>query len=350
MMTKEIDVYFIAGQSNASGSTRVVDAAALVADHPEFESGTAPYVLYSGNSAGNDPDNSVTYGWGSVKVGLGAGNDRMGPELGITKELSSYYNAESGKVAGIIKFAHGGTGFCHTEVNTKINERTGTYPGNWTPASYSEHYPDHPTLWYKGFLYRGFVSEARRRIGELRDMGYTKINLKGLYWMQGCNDTWRYTAGEETEKRSPRWYPEAFACLVKDWRGELSGIMNELFGSDCGASDMPFFIGTISPTYHMDIPGAVCGDVFSDMGEILDATEKRNYPFIAMQKKLTEDNPNCYLIDNGNYPTVKYERNDDGSVTYRIVGTDAYHWSQSDCYEVGRGVGRMFLKHCTSRD
>lgn len=347
MCKKEIDIYFITGQSNASGSTKVMDEAALIADHPQFESGTAPYIIYSGNAAANDPDNSVTYGWGSVKVGFGAGVGRMGPELGITKSLSDLYNEQTGRVAGIIKYAHGGTGFCHTEANTKANEKTGRYSGNWSPASYSKHYPDDPALSYIGFLYRGFLDEVRKRIKELLDMGYAKINLKGLYWMQGCNDTWRYTEGEETEKKSPRWYPEAFACLVKDWRRELSAIMTELLGSDCGACTLPFFIGTISPTYRMGDAAASFGMRYTDNGEFLEATKKRNDPFISMQKRLAEDNPYCYIVDNGEYVTVRHTVNPDGTVSYHVIGTDVSHWGQAECYEVGKGVGKMFLKICT---
>ena len=347
MITKEIDIYFISGQSNASGSTKIVDADALIADYPALEGGTAPYILYAGNPSGNTPNNSATFDWCGVRPGLGTAVSKMGPEVGMAYSLSKYYNEKTGKVAGLIKYAHGGTGFCHTEVNTPREAATGRYPGNWTPASYETHHPEDPDLAYKGFLYRGFVQEAKKRLGELKEMGYTKINIKGLYWMQGCNDTWRYTTGEETEKRSPRWYPEAFACLVSDWRREVSQIMCELQGNHSGAADMPFLIGTISPSYRLGSASAKFGDVYTDNGEYLTATRNRNDPFIAMQRKLAEDNPNCHIIDNSAYLTARYTENGDGTVTYEVVGTDIAHWGQADCYQIGKNVGDKLLSLCT---
>ncbi|MBE6702912.1 MAG: hypothetical protein E7585_05835, partial [Ruminococcaceae bacterium] len=130
---KEIDIYFIAGQSNAAGTTKIENADTIYADYPELKNGTDPYILYAGNSAGNSPNNTVTYNWGGVKMGLGSNANNFGPEVGMAKELSKYYNAETGKVAGIIKYTHGGTGLCNTEVNTEPDEKTGLLPGNWSP-------------------------------------------------------------------------------------------------------------------------------------------------------------------------------------------------------------------------
>jgi len=322
---KEIDIYFIAGQSNAAGSTVIKNADEIYADYPELKTGTNPYILYAGNSAGNSPNNTVTYDWGSVKLGLGASSTKMGPEVGMAKELSKYYNAETGKVAGIIKYAHGGTGLANTEAN-------GNRDGNWSPPSYSEHDPDDPDLAYKGFLYRGFVEEAEKRLYELKEMGYTKINIKGLYWMQGCNDTWRYTTGESTSSKSSRWYPAAFACLVTDWRNDLKEIMRDLQGNYGGAQDMPFFIGTISRTYRLDTGVA--------------ATEARNLPFIAMQKKLAEDNANCYIIDNSVYDVMVWDEAKNEAVVVP-GGTDSAHWGQADCYQIGKNVGAKLLDVCT---
>ena len=335
---KEIDIYFIAGQSNAAGSTVIKNADEIYADYPELKTGTNPYILYAGNSAGNSPNNTVTYDWGSVKLGLGASSTKMGPEVGMAKELSKYYNAETGKVAGIIKYAHGGTGLANTEAN-------GNRDGNWSPPSYSEHDPDDPDLAYKGFLYRGFVEEAEKRLYELKEMGYTKINIKGLYWMQGCNDTWRYTTGESTSSKSSRWYPAAFACLVTDWRNDLKEIMRDLQGNYGGAQDMPFFIGTISPTYSLK--NVSVGTVWTDDGTDLATAEARNLPFIAMQKKLAEDNANCYIINNDAYVTVRCERIDDTTMQYTMVGTDQSHWNQADCYQIGKNVGAKLLDICT---
>ena len=343
---KEIDIYFVAGQSNAGGTTKIIDAAALEADNPALVTGTRPYIMYAGNSAGNTPDNTVTYDWCDVRVGLGCSTSHMGPEVGMAKVFSSYYNKESGKVAGIIKFAHGATGLCNTEANTKPDAE-GRYAGNWSPPSYVPHAPDDPALSYKGFLYRGFIAEARTRLNALKAMGFDKINVKGLYWMQGCNDTWRYT--EDANSPAHYFYSTAFKCLVEDFRKDLKDIMQTVQGNYGGAQNMPFFIGTISPTYSLG--SAKQGETFDDDGTLLDTAKKRNDPFIAMQKQLAIDNANCYIVDNGAYPTVTYVIENEGmpnqKVIYTMVGTDQSHWGQDACYEVGKNVGNLMLEKCT---
>ena len=106
-------------------------------------------------------------------------------------------------------------------------------------------------------------------------------------------------------------------------------------------------IGTISPSYRLGASNAKFGDVYTDNGEYLTATRNRNDPFIAMQKKLAEDNENCYIIDNGAYQVARYTENGDGTVTYEVVGTDIAHWSQADCYQIGKNVGNKMLEICT---
>ena len=48
VVEKEIDIYFIAGQSNAAGSTVIRNADEIYADYPELKTGTNPYILYAG--------------------------------------------------------------------------------------------------------------------------------------------------------------------------------------------------------------------------------------------------------------------------------------------------------------
>ena len=201
---KEIDVYLIAGQSNAVGSTifkngnTLYEAAEeIYEEFPALKTGT-PYIQYAGNSAGNSANNSVTYDFRDVDLGLGSDKSKMGPEVGMAYALSSVYNEQTGKHAAIIKYAHGGTGLVRTEAN-------GGTDGNWEPPSYRAHNTEDPDLEYRGYLYRGFLDEVSLRLYQLKQQGYTKITIKGLYWMQGCNDTWRYTTGAETSSKSPNW-------------------------------------------------------------------------------------------------------------------------------------------------
>ncbi len=338
---KEIDIYFIAGQSNAAGTTKIENAETLYADYPALQTGTAPYIRYAGNSNGNSGNNSQKVGWGDVKLGLGSNANNMGPEVGMAKELSAYYNAETGKHAGIIKFSHGGTGLCNTG-GTGSNA-----DGDWTPPSYGKPTEGDESTSYIGGLYRGLVAEAYNRISELKKMGYTKINIKGLYWMQGCNDTWRYS--DDPDNLAHYWYSNAFKCLVNDFRNDLKDIMQTVQGNYGGAQDMPFFIGTISPTYSLG--SAKKGATWEDDGSALQTAKKRNDPFIEMQKQLAVDNANCYIVDNGAYQTVDYVIENEGTPTqkvkYTMVGTDQSHWGQDDCYEIGKNVGKMLLEKCT---
>lgn len=326
---KEIDVYLIAGQSNAAGSTifkkndTLYEAAeAIYEEFPALKTGT-PYIQYAGNAAGNSANNSVTYGFRDVDLGLGADKSKMGPEVGMAYALSSVYNEQTGKHAAIIKYAHGGTGLVRTEAN-------GGTDGNWEPPSYRAHNTEDPDLEYRGHLYRGFLEEISLRLYQLKQQGYTKITIKGLYWMQGCNDTWRYTTGAETSSKSPNWYPKAFACLVKDWRSDLAEIMKELKMSSASATNMPFFIGTISRTYRLDTG--------------VEATEARNLPFIAMQKQLAVNNENCYIVDNSVYDVMYW---DEAANTAVVVpgGTDSAHWGVADCYQIGKNVGNAMLEN-----
>lgn len=338
---KEIDVYFIAGQSNASGFSKIKDADKLYADFPALQSGTAPYIMYAGNPNGNSGDNVQNKDWGDVKLGFGGNASNMGPEVGMAKALSAYYNAESGKHAAIIKFAHGGTGLCNTE------GKGSNAQGDWTPPSFGKPDEDNDSTNYIGGLYRGLVAEAYKRISELKQKGYTKINVKGLYWMQGCNDTWRYSP--DPNNIAHNWYTNAFKCLVTDFRKDLTDIMQTVQGNNGGANSLPFFIGTISPTYGLDITSL--GTPAEDNGALLETAKKRNDPFIAMQKTLVESNSNCYIVDNGAYRTIDYVIENEGTpqqkVKYTVVGTDYSHWSQDDCYEIGQNVGKLMLEKCT---
>lgn len=320
---KEIDVYFIAGQSNAAGHTKIKDAEALYADFPALKTGTAPYIQYAGNARGDravgDTREVVNNkkDWQGVTLGMGAGSTNMGPEVGMAYALSAYYNEQTGKHAGIIKFAHGGTGLA------KTNGDGSNAFGDWSPPSYETWKENDETYGYIGGLYRAFLEEAEQRLYELKQAGYTKINIKGLYWMQGCNDTWRYLSDKIA-------YPRSFSYLVSDLRADLSDLMKDLQGNYGGAQDMPFFIGTISRSYRLDTG--------------VEATNNRNLPFIEMQKKLAENNENCYVVDNSGYDVMVWDEDANNAV---VVGTDSAHWGQADCYAIGKNVGNKMLSVCT---
>ena len=298
---KSIDIYFIAGQSNASGETKVKDKDAAYEFAPELEHGF-DHVLFSGKV------DLISYTWRKTTLGLGYKSDKtfMGPEAGLAKALSVYYNEETGKTAAIIKIAFGGTNLL--DDTTGNNQKFG---GNWVSPSYAEA----KGLTYSGItggLYRRFMDTAKKQLSKLPN-GFNSFNIKGLYWMQG-----------ESDREDPEGYKEAFPYFINDLRSDLSDIVKEITGNgdDRGASNMPIFVGTISKTFN-------------------DATESAvNVKFINMQKTLPDVVENVHIVDNSNYDINVLK--DGGSV---VVGSNKYHWNQHDILEIGKNVGDAMLDY-----
>lgn len=311
----EIDIYLIAGQSNAAGHTKIEDLTAAYRYAPELKDGFSN-VLYAGNARGDNGIKVVNHDtdWVPARLGLGvpSGNkERIGPEAGMAKALAEYYNEESGKYAGIIKFAHGGTGL--------LNTKTGSNQfGNWVPPSYAAgkgiQWDNDPVT---GVLYRELLNTVREKVELLADYGegFTKINIKGMYWMQGCNN-----------RNSPSEYRRAFEFFARDLRRDLASLMTELTGEDCGAAEMPIYVGTISATFGLN-------DANTE--------ENINKPFITMQKKLPNFVSNCYVIDNSAYAMGYWDASTD---TVVVLGSDKHHWCQSDILKIGYNVGKKMLE------
>ena len=310
---KTIDLYFIAGQSNATGNTKINDLQALLQFAPEAETGFS-HVYYAGNSraggAGNLNRDRIIE-WQKVTIGLGSRSDYIGPEVGIAKALSIYYNDESGLDAGIIKYAYNGSSL--------LNSTTGEThkDGNWVSPSYQKTLsPNDVVQNVTGQMYRNFLKQVETNIAQLKEYGgYTKVRVCGLYWMQGCAN--RYYPAE---------YETAFQYFAKDIRADLAEIMMNYTGDDdddCGASNMPIVVGTISQTFCL-----TSGSV-----------EAVNVAFINMQKGLADKIDNCYVVDNSAYRITGWESN-----KQVIYGSDQYHWNQTDMLEIGRNVGNLMLR------
>lgn len=150
----EIDVYFIAGQSNASGYSLFreedVTDPALFAGYD--------YVLYAGNSRCADAERRAVnrvLPLCKTKIGYGYDQRHFGPEAGMAQAFSAEYNEKSGKKACIVKYAAGGTSLLDSLEGSNACE------GNWTPPSYALAFgaKDGRT----GGLYRRFMAQAARR-------------------------------------------------------------------------------------------------------------------------------------------------------------------------------------------
>ena len=313
---KSIDIYLIAGQSNAAGCTKITNFNAAYEWAPELKEGYSN-IHYAGNSRNNSdaavrdtdrPWQKTTLGLG---IYLGNSNRYVGPEAGMAKALSVYYNEETGKEAGFIKYAYGGSSLFDDTAGSTAKD------GNWVSPSYSRYlgkfnYGSSVT----GQMYRNFLEQVERNLLELYEYGgYTEINIKGLYWMQGC-----------ANKGNPREYKIAFEYFCTDIRADLSSLALRLTGgeSDLGAANVPIIVGTLSQTQNLTSA----------------STESVNIAFIEMQKKLPETIENCYVVDNSQYPITRWN-----STTNRaeIVGSDQWHWNQADALTIGENVGKLIL-------
>ena len=314
-LSKTLDIYIIAGQSNANGSTKISDKNAAYTFAPELEDGFS-HVHYAGNSG----TQSNAKNWQPVTLGFGKSTEHMGPEAGMAKALSEYYNEDTGRHAGLIKLARGGTSL--------LNDKSGSNAdGNWVSPSYAKQLGirfAYPT----GGLYNFLLNEVEQRIMEALeygDYGFTSVRIMGLYWMQGCQDR------DYLDK-----YRVALPLFVSDLRADLSAFMKHMTGTDndLGASDMPFVIGTISETYDLSSATA----------------QETNRKFIAQQKAFCDPNSelyvgNCYTVDNSQYSVSRYNP-DTGKAEKLSHATDKYHWGQADALKIGENAGKKLLEIC----
>ncbi len=302
---KAIDVYFIAGQSNASGYSAFNFNSALASDENLIYGHNN--VWYAGDAESTGANNSVVHrdlGWQLARIGQGAAYNKFGAEAGMAQELSSRYNAQSGLTAGIIKYAHGGTALLDNISGENASN------GNWVPPSYEAVISPKDPGKLTGGLYRGFLAQTEKNVAQLRKMGYTEINFKGLFWMQG-----------ESDKGNPTEYKRAFEYFASDIREDLG----QIAGVDL--SSMPIFIGEISRT----------------SGSADSGTAATNERFIAMQRALPSTVSDTYVIASGQYDINRLVNGSN-----QAVGTDSWHWNQEDMLAIGRLVGKSIIENVLS--
>ena len=303
-----IDIILVAGQSNATGTTKV-NAEEAYEILPELKISSYPCVLTGGVVRSTNPNELKGYyrrdiDWQTTRLGMGKTTDYMGPEVGMAKELSAFYNLETDRAVGILKYGHGGTSL--------LNDTSDSNQfGNWVPPSYAEK-KGYAYEGATGGLYREFLQVVGEKLGALKSRGYTDFNILGLYWMQG-----------EQDRQHPNDYKEAFSCLVEDLRSDLSEVVKSVTGGDDkGVSELPIWVGTISRTFW----------------NASDADQAVNAAFILMQKKLANAENKIFVVNNS-----KYDVNVQENGVSKPVGSDNCHWSQADHIQIGRNVGRKIL-------
>lgn len=312
---KTMDIYIIAGQSNASGHSHISNAQELYAQTANKLMMGYSNVHYSGNARSNNNLNNVK-DWDGVTLGLGFTPQYFGPEAGMADAFSSYYNARTGKHAGIIKMAHGGTSLLN-----KTTDDCNIY-GNWVSPSYAAQLGI-PFEGATGGIYRALLEQVRTSLADLEDYGFTDVNVKGMYWMQG-----------ETDRDQPEEYKKSFEYFAEDLRRDLSDVLKEYTGTDDdrGASEMPIFVGTICETFYLQ---STYGDT------------TLNRTFIEMQKTLPTVVDNCYVVD-----VSQYKMNEvvNGSVVVIDTVSGGGHWNQQNAFDVGRDVATAMLDVCINID
>lgn len=230
---KKIDMYLVAGQSNAVGYSQILRSS---------EDQTFSNVWYAGmteknflvDHTGTDTLSSFSKYKRSVTVGLGSSSAKIGPEYGIAKVLNPLYAGET--KAMIFKTAAGGTSLLD---NTR--ELSARY-GNWYPRSLWKNgytpdinaaYENHDMT---GVLYALFLENFKNVYNTLKENGY-QPRVRAMFWMQGETDIW-FSTDE---------YKKVMKVFISDVREDLVKITG-----DESLYTMPFIIGEIAETFAPD--------------------------------------------------------------------------------------------------
>ena len=213
---KIINVYLIAGQSNAVGYG--MDTGNRIANtDSRFKDGFDNVLYYASLERWNGA--KLDEEFQPVKLGMGVASDRSGAEIGIASAI-----ADNGEMNAIIKCAQGATHlYPDTQYDVSINY------GTWTSPSYIEKHnvdlSENPKI---GYMYTRFEDAVREGIKLLIAEGYTPV-IKGVWWMQGEAEMFTVTMASA--------YRELYETLISDTRNMLS----DATGYDC--SDTPFICG-----------------------------------------------------------------------------------------------------------
>ena len=213
---KIINVYLIAGQSNAVGYG--MDTGNKIAKSDERFTEGFENVLYYG-SFERWSGKSYDGGFEPVKLGMGVDPSRSGAEIGIANAVADY-----GEMSAIIKCAQGAT-HLYPDTTYEVSLKYGT----WTSPTYIKNnnvdMSKNPLI---GNMYNRFEDTVTNAIKLLIEEGYTPV-IKGVWWMQGEAEMFTLEMASA--------YRELFETLIYDTRNMLS----EVTGYDCGK--VPFICG-----------------------------------------------------------------------------------------------------------
>lgn len=323
---KTIDVYVLAGQSNAAGcstlSKKVLTKNGytyteeeytyekLLTDADERNKNGYENVFYYGAAGvyvSNDIPNPDVV---PVKFGQGNSAGQIGPELGMANVLSKTATADHPAV--ILKYAAGGT---------TIGDNKGNYGigltkefGNWASPTVRARWDVEGQKPYSGdgVMYDRLMQFFDNGMAKLKEMGYNPV-LKGYAWMQGESDA---DVDDLTKE-----YEQNLTDVVNDIRKEISQKME--VEAD---ANRPFVIGKICPTYNLGLVSSV-GMTTQNVNKVR-----------KMQDSVANKLSFCYTVETDDLLLV-----DTKARPTMTVGTDGCHFNANDMYELGKRFANALL-------
>ncbi len=308
---KKIDLWIIAGQSNAAGYSNLTQAVAGESySYRELLAG-----LDARNASGY---NVKYYGTTDVdylssmpeitmqnKVGMGLGRtaDFIGPELGMANVLAE---RTSKAETGILKFACGGSFLC--DIGCEAEYPTQKQYGNWTSPSIRAMAKENGLTIHanNGLCYDRLLEVIEQGVRLLLADGYS-VSVKGYIWMQGEAD-----AGN-APGTDPAVWANRYEAYLKLFIGDLRAAVAEIT-QDEQAKTRPFVIGKINPS----------GD-YGNFEEKVRTAEDRVAASLA----------NVYTVESSDL-LIK-----DGGT---VLGSDAWHFNARDMFTLGQRFAAKALE------
>ncbi|MGM9873887.1 MAG: sialate O-acetylesterase [Bacilli bacterium] len=202
---EKLNIVFVAGQSNAQGTSPVGEISL-----PSFDD----VMLYQDGGM----DASVTKKWINVTPGIGLNSNSFGPEIGMSEILSSKYKNSDEKIA-IIRYSWGGTSL-YNKWNSPTSVASGLGGTLYVKDEYTFNGRKSAELYYKMMV---TFSDAIESLEDQYDLNYL-----GMCWMQGEGDAYNIQIASS--------YGTLLTNFINDVRDDLS------------LPDLPFIIGEIATT------------------------------------------------------------------------------------------------------
>ena len=288
-----IDIYLIAGQSNAAGYTSF-DATAeseLNQMDPRFSTGFNE-VLYYGCSNVEVGASLPAMTIQPTKLGLGYTANHMGPELG----MAMYFANSVSNQVGIIKYASGASSI-YDDYQSSQNSKRGNWYSPGVAQAISGGVVGDSAI--SGNCYRVFLDVVRQGLEAYEAAGYTPV-IKGIAWMQGESEA-------QSQKYSAK-YATLLNALIADMRSDLS----EITGTDL--STLQVVVAKIPSHYTPTNP---------------------SYSSVVREQQQIVDDNDVFVstIDNEDFT---------------LPGTDNHHYNWSDMLLLGMNFAESFLANANT--